>query len=299
MLKEFLEKSNLIHNNFYDYSLVNYINNKIKVKIICPIHGDFLQTPKNHTKGQGCPKCATIYKSKKLTKSTDDFINQCKNIHYNFYTYNNVIYINNKTNITVTCPIHGDFIINPSHHLNGTGCSKCSKNYNLTTDEFINKAKNIHGDRYDYSVTEYKNNKTKINIICKKHGIFSQRPEHHLLGCNCPKCNSSKGENLIRSLLIENEFNFKEQKRFDKCRNKKTLPFDFYLLDLNICIEYDGIHHYKPIRGEKYLQQVKKHDNIKDIFCNENNIELIRIPYTENIENIKKIIIKIKNKIMK
>jgi Zn finger protein HypA/HybF involved in hydrogenase expression len=294
MLEDFVNKSNLIHNNFYDYSLVDYKNNNIKVKIICPIHGTFEQIPKNHTKGQGCPKCATIYKAKKLTKNIDDFLNQVNITHNNFFSYDKINYINNKTDIVVTCPIHGDFTVNPSHHLNGTGCSKCSKTYRKSTEDFINKAKIVHSDRYDYSLTIFKNNKTKIKIICPKHGEFEQRPEHHLLGCNCPKCNSSKGEIEIRKYLKIYDIKFIEQKRFNECRNKKPLPFDFYLPNYNICIEYDGIQHYIPIRGDKFLQIVIKHDNIKNEFCKNKNIELIRIPYTEN--NIESIIKTIKNK---
>ena len=280
-----------VHDNKYDYSLVQYINTNSKIKIICNKHGIFEQTPKNHINGHGCPYCATENKAQKFKKNNQEFINVCLSKHNGFYNYSKTNYINNRTDIIVICPIHCEFNINPSHHLNGVGCSKCAGNYKNTTEEFIIKAKNIHNNKYCYNLLDYKNNKTKIKIICSKHGIFEQNPSHHLFGCGCPKCNSSKGENEIRKYLEKYNFIFKEQKRFDKCKNKKTLPFDFYLIEYNICIEYDGLHHYEPIRGEKSLEIVKLHDKIKTKFCTDNNITLIRIPYTENnIENIIKTI---------
>jgi hypothetical protein len=280
-----------IHGEIFDYSLVEYKNNNQNIKIICKIHGEFEQTPHNHINGHGCPKCAIEYKGKKLSRSTEEFINKSSIKHNNFFTYKNSIYINNKTKIIVTCPTHGDFKTNPSHHLNGIGCSKCSGTYVRSNEEFISDCKKIHGKKYDYSLTLFKNLKSKVLIICNKHGEFLQNANHHLSGCGCPKCNSSKGENEIRLYLEKHNFKIKEQKRFNDCRNKKPLPFDFFLLEKNICIEYDGIHHFKPIRGQKQLEITKNNDNIKNLYCKNNNIKLIRIKYTEtNIENILKTI---------
>jgi very-short-patch-repair endonuclease len=164
----------------------------------------------------------------------------------------------------------------------------------MSTEEFISKSKEIHDNIYDYSLANYKNMKSKIKIICLIHGIFNQTAVHHLLGCGCPICNSSKGENEIRKYLKKYNIIFKEQKKFENCKNKKELPFDFYLLDYNICIEYDGKQHFEPVQyfgGDKNFIIIQKHDKIKTNFCANNNITLIRIPYTENnIENIIKTI---------
>lgn len=280
-----------IHNDIFDYSLVEYKNNNQKIKIICKKHGIFEQTPHSHINGHGCPKCAIEYKSKKLSKTTYDFINNSKIKHNNFYIYDKSIYINSKTKIIVTCPNHGDFKTIPPHHLNGVGCPKCSGNYVKTNEEYISECEKIHNKKFDYSLTLYKNIKSKIEIICPLHGVFSQNAGHHLNGHGCPKCNSSKGESEIRLYLENLNIEFEEQKRFNECRNKKPLPFDFFLLKKNICIEYDGIHHYEPIRGIKQLEITKNNDNIKNIYCKNNNIELIRIKYTEtNIQNILKTI---------
>jgi len=209
-----------IHGEIFDYSLIEYKNNNQNVKIICKIHGKFEQTPHNHINGHGCPKCAIEYKGKKLSKSTQEFINNSGTKHNNFFTYENSIYINNRTKIIVTCPIHDDFKTNPSHHLNGIGCSKCSGNYIRSNEEFISDCKKIHGEKYDYSLTIYKNSKTKVKIICKKHGIFEQNPSHHLNMCGCPMCNSSKGESRIRKILKNLNIQFTEQKKFKKCKKK-------------------------------------------------------------------------------
>jgi very-short-patch-repair endonuclease len=282
-----LNNFKVIHNDLYDYSLVEYKNNITKVKIICKNHGVFEQTPKNHSKGHGCPICATNYKSKKLSKSVEKFIKQSKRLHKNFYNYDKIEYKNNKTNVIIICPNHGEFRVTPSHHLNGIGCSKCSGNYRKNTQEFISECIKIHN--YDYSLVEYVNTKTKVKIICDKHGIFEQKPSHHLMGCGCPKCISSKGENKIRLYLNNLNINFIEQKRFKDCRNILPLPFDFYLPEHNICIEYDGDQHFKSIDGwggeKAYLRRIKN-DNIKNDYCKNKQINLIRISFKEDINTI-------------
>ena len=289
MLKEnFILQANNIHHNKYSYSLLEYKNNYTNITIICPVHNSFEQTPKNHLNGHGCPKCATEFKSTIFRKSLSDLIDQFNKKHNYKYNYDKVIYKNNRTKIIVTCPNHGDFNILPYHHSNGIGCSKCSNNFSYTTNDFIITSKIIHGDTYDYSLSEYKNNHTKVAIICKKHGVFYQKPSHHLMGCNCPKCNSSKGEEKIRKFLEKNNIFFIEQKRFKECKNIMPLPFDFYLPDYNICIEYDGLQHSLPIRGVEQLKKIIKHDNKKNYFCKKNSIKLIRISYKKfiKIENI-------------
>lgn len=164
------------------------------------------------------------------------------------------------------------------------------KNYNikLTNTEFITKANIKHNNLYDYSITKYDGSSNKVDIICKKHGIFTQIANTHLGGCGCPKCNNSIGELIIEDFLLKNNINFINQYKFDGCFNKSKLPFDFYLPDFNICIEYDGEFHYKDF-GFNDLEYQNNNDNIKNNFCEKNNIKLIRIPYTER-ENINEIL---------
>lgn len=127
--------------------------------------------------------------TKKLSLET--YINKCIIIHNNYYTYNNTIYKNTRTNIIVTCPVHGDFIIKAGAHLDKRGCKMCGNNM-ITQNEFIEQAKKVHNNKYNYDNIKYINKKTKISIMCNKHGIFEQTPIKHLSGQGCPFCNKSE-----------------------------------------------------------------------------------------------------------
>lgn len=124
--EEWINNVSKIYNNIYDYSKINYIDNKTPVEVICKTHGSFYPIPNNHIKGiSGCPKCNNILKSINYRKSTEQFIKESINIHGNKYDYNKVNYINKITNVIITCLEHGEFEQRPSVHLNGSGCSKC------------------------------------------------------------------------------------------------------------------------------------------------------------------------------
>jgi len=291
--EEFIEKSKLVHNNFYDYSLVDYINAHIKIKIICPIHGIFEQVPNSHLLGNGCRKCATYLTHQKQKFNTEEFIEKSKLVHNNFYDYSLVDYINAQSRIKIICPIHGVFEQIPNNHLRDRGCKKCAGTVKSNTEEFIEKSKLVHNNFYDYSLVEYIDARIKIKIICPIHGIFEQVPNSHLNGNGCSKCNSSKGEIEIENHLKNNNIFYVNQKRFKDCINIKPLPFDFYLSDYNICIEYDGEQHFRSVKtwgGEERFIISKKKDAIKTKYCEDNGIKLIRIPYWEkdNIEDILK-----------
>lgn len=282
----FIEKATLLHNNFYDYSLVDYKNNSTKVKIICPIHGIFEQIPKSHIRdiGRGCSKCG-IEKCKRFL-TQEEFISKANKVHNFFYNYDKVIYCNHDSKIIVTCKIHGDFEINPSAHINAeNGCSKCANKYRRTNDEFINECKQIHNNFYDYSLTVFKSLKKKVKIICPVHGSFEQYAEHHLAEHGCARCNESKGEKIINEFLTNNNINFIKQYKFDDCRSNKNwkLIFDFYLPEHNICIEFDGLQHFKEIKyfGLESFRRTQENDKIKNQYCFEKNIRLIRIKYQQ------------------
>ena len=344
---EFIEKANKIHNNKYNYNLVDYKNNKTKVKIICTYHGIFETRPDRHLRLSGCPKCAN-----NILYTKEEFIEKSNKIHNNKYNYNKVNYKTALIKVKIICPEHGIFEQRPTNHLRGEGCIKCARNYQYTNDEFIKKANKIHNNTYDYSLTNYNKGGNKIKIICKEHGVFEQKANSHLQGFKCPTCynekrtyttekfielaklkhgnfydyslveyihsskkvkiicpmhgefhqtacshirgvgcldcNSSKGEKEIRLYLENNNINFNTQHIFVNCKNERYLPFDFYLPDINTCIEYDGLQHFKPIEyfgGETTLKRIKLTDKIKTDFCKNNNIELLRIRYNENILN--------------
>jgi len=179
--ENFILKAKKIHENKYDYSKVNYINAKTKVKIICSEHGVFEQQPTNHLSGNGCPKCAG------KNKTNEKFIQQSKLIHGDRYNYSLVNYKNSLNKIIIGCKLHGNFMQSPSGHLQGFGCPKCVGK-NKTTEEFITECDTIHNHKYDYSMVDYINSNHNIKIICPAHGIFTQRASHHLSGSACPKC---------------------------------------------------------------------------------------------------------------
>ena len=203
--KTFIEKSRKVHGNKYDYSLVEYINAKTKIKIICPKHGEFRQTPDSHKRGNGCPKCANELISNKMKSSTQDFIEKSKKVHGDKYDYSKVKYTYNHKKVTIICPIHGEFEQVASSHYGGSGCPKCSdistgEKLTHTTEWFIQKSKWIHGDKYDYSKVNYKGAFEYIKIICPIHGEFEQRPDHHLNGSGCPICGFKKSERIVDNM---------------------------------------------------------------------------------------------------
>jgi len=222
----------------------------------------------------------------KHRKDKISVVNDFKKVHNDFYDYSLMDYKNNRIKIKIICPIHGVFKQTPHNYLDGKGCSKCYGNYKKNIDDIIKDFNIIHNHLYDYSLVDYKNNRTKIKIICKNHGVFIQSPKNHLKKQGCPKCNISKGESFIKTYLNSEEIIYEEQKMFDECKYKRKLKFDFYLPIQNICIEYDGKQHFEKYKFEKdnnVLNTRQIRDKIKTDYCQNNNIKLIRIKYNENI----------------
>jgi very-short-patch-repair endonuclease len=296
--KIFIRKALRKHGDRYDYFNVNYINAHTKIEIICRVEGHkpFLIAPFKHTdRKHGCSICGG---KRRLT--TEEFIKRANKIHgEGTYDYSKVKYINMSSEVIITCSKHGDFPQTPQTHLHGGGCKLCgiekrANKRKITFEEFIKRARKIHGNKYDYSKAEYENVTTPIIIICPKHKPFKQTPENHMQGQGCPSCNESKGEMKIRIFLTSNNIEFEREKRFDDCKNKKSLPFDFYVPTYNLCIEFDGEQHFIPhsfkfkkenedIKLEN-LKLVQKRDQIKNDYCKEKGINLLRIRYDENVE---------------
>jgi len=182
-----IKKCKEVYGDRYVYSLVEYKKFDKKIKIICPTHGIFEQLYHAHIGGQNCPKCSIEKRFKFDTKS---FINECKIIHKNKYDYSLVEYKNSKTKIKIICPIHGVFEQLHSNHIGGQNCPKC-ENKKLNNNKFIERSLIIHNNKYDYSLVDYKNNRTKVEIICPTHGIFYQLPSNHLVGSGCKQCDSN------------------------------------------------------------------------------------------------------------
>jgi len=300
--EDFIKKANITHKNKFDYSLVNFINTSTKVEIVCnKCHNHFWQIPSSHLCGNGCPYCAQKSRIKKWTLSKENFLENAYKIHGNKYNYNNIEYKNRSTKIKIFCNKCKKFFWQiPTSHLSGHGCIYCgikavAQSKINTLEQFIEKAQKIHGNRYNYSEVEYVSSKELVKIKCNKcQKYFLQTPNRHLKGQGCPYCNQSKGEIKIKRFLEENNIEYIFQKRFKDCKDKQQLPFDFYLPDYNICIEFQGEQHYKlrfylgkfksKIEAVEYFQKQQYHDQIKRDYCKKNNIQLIEIKYNENIE---------------
>jgi len=290
--EEFIKKAKKIHGDKYNYSFVKYKNPQTLIKISCPKHGVFEQLPYTHLNSHGCPKCGRESVWDKSRGSGEKFIEKSNKIHNNKYDYSLVKYKNARTKVKIICNLHGIFEKRPYVHLNGRGCPICFYESQKDNKEiFIKKAIKTHGDKYDYSLVKYKNSKQKIKIICPHHGIFEQTPSVHIRGYGCQICHDSIGERIIRLFLKRKNIKFKYQKTFKDCINpvtNKNLIFDFYLPNYNLCIEYDGELHYKPIKyfgGIDALKKIQERDKVKTLYCKKNKINLLRIKYDENITN--------------
>lgn len=294
----FIKKSNEIFDYKYDYTKVEYVTAKKPVIIGCPLHGDFLKSPNNHTsKRQGCQKCTNELKSKLNSQGIEKFLEKSKKIHGEKYLYTEVEYHNVNTPVTIKCPKHGNFSQRPFNHLQGCGCPRCGvESIASDTIEFIERIIGVHGNRYNYDKVNYTGALNKVTITCPLHGDFLQTPNDHLKGTGCPDCRESKGEKHIAELLTNKNITFIRQKTFEDCKGKsRKLLFDFYLPQYNILIEYDGRQHFEAFDffgGDEALQRVKLHDKIKNEYADKNNIKLIRIKYTTQLDGFQEILFK-------
>ena len=351
--EEFVQRARKIHGNKYDYSKTNLNerDEKGRVIIICPKHGEFKQTPSAHLSGRKCNKCA------RPSYDTDSFIECAKKRHGDRYDYSKVKYLTTKTPVTIVCPVHGDFETTPNMHLDGVGCPKCAnkyggKNGSYTTEEFIAIAKEKYGDRFEYSKTnlnepdkdgcititckdiaidgkEYGDYKVKpksfifrgfnhkkyttelfirlakyvhcerytyektdldnringkVIVTCPEHGDFLINPSCHLKGDGCILCHNKKEALLYAHLLKEYPtLLIEKQKRF-KWLKKQSL--DFFIPDLNIGIEYQGRQHFEPVGkfgGESEFKKTTERDLKKFNLCKEHGIKVLYFSFDKTV----------------
>ena len=371
--EEFVQRAKLVHGIKYSYYFNELEGIMKKIPIVCPRHGRFFQEPKGHLEGMGCPEC----KKTKIRKNT--FIPYVQQYFKNKYDYSKVDYVDGKTPVTVICLQHGEFQVEPRHHADGAecpiclgiqnfkkkadrsmgkegfikrarevwgekydyskvnyknsekvtiickkhqrefqqtadshllkfeGCEQCKLENQIakqtkTTEDFIKRARIIFEDKYDYSKVEYKDANTPVVIICKIHGEFQQEPIAHLQEWGCSACGHSTkqsvGERKIEEVLISKKIKYIREKIFDGCKNIQHLRFDFYLPELNKCIEFDGIQHFEPTKfssfstSEQVIKEfkiVQHNDRIKNEFCKKEGIPLLRIKYSQ-IDKVEKML---------
>lgn len=307
---KWIERVQKIHGNFYDYSKVFFEKGTVKVEIVCPKHGSFLQRPSQHMFGSKCKKCSHARKGKcKLT--FEDWSKRANIKHNYFFDYSLVEFKSSMDNIQVICPDHGEFTTSLKLHLknkNGgcKGCRKISKpnypseiyfvDHNERIQKIIEELFIIHNGKYNYDFSCFKKCGDKFIAKCSIHGDFyTNLVSHRSFSRGCPKCNTiySKGEENIKNLLNKYQIKFEEQKKFDfmiSPNSGRKFVFDFYLPDYNLLIEFDGEQHFKPYRWKdkqralEKFEKIQLNDNMKNELTKKYNISLLRIKYNENIE---------------
>lgn len=281
--EQVIEKFKTIHRDKYDYSKVEYKSKDIKVCIICPEHGEFWQTPNNHWKGKGCYECSRKKMGNKKY-NTETFIEKASELHNGKYDYSGIVYKSIIDKVPIKCPDHGVFYQLPYLHLCGSGCPSCAKikqgfEHRLTNEEFIEKARKIHGDKYDYSLSNYSTSKHRVTIICPTHGKFQQTPDKHLSGCGCPKCIApySKNEMEIYDIIASLMPNVPIEQHDRNILGGKEV--DIYIPSLKVGIEYNGLywHNSKIINKNYHLDKLN--------LCKERGIKLIQIFEDEYVNN--------------
>jgi ssDNA-binding Zn-finger/Zn-ribbon topoisomerase 1 len=292
-LEDFISRSLNAHGDRYDYTNVDYLNSSTEVLIGCSVHGIFHQRPDFHMRGSGCPKCSIIEQHNEQRKTTEDFISDSVLIHGERYDYSNVEYLDSKTEVFITCKIHGEFSQIANNHQRGQGCPKCSlieqaNDRRFTNEDFVALAREVHGDLYDYSKVEYKSSSIEIIVICRTHGQFTPIPNNHLRGSGCPKCKSSKGELEINTILKNYNVEYFTEYKFKDLVYRSNLKCDFYLPTMNLVIEYNGEQHYQPnefFGGMKGFIKTVERDRIKKQYCEDNGINYEVIRYDEEIKD--------------
>lgn len=199
-------------------------------------------------------------------------------MHGNRYDYSKVAYAGSHRKVSIVCHIHGPFEATPSDHATGTGCPPCSwdkvaAERRFTEDELNLRLLEVHGERYTHDITGYRNNTTKLKILCPDHGEFFQAASAHLMGAGCPTCASSQGEKNVAAVLAAECIEFVPQFMHETCRGKvQRLPFDFAIPSQRVLIEFDGIHHRKPVRWASSVTE----DRAGEIFRNRQYLDGIK-----------------------
>lgn len=268
----FFRRAPIIHENKYDYSKIKFSTVNDFVTIICPLHGEYEQRVKVHMRGYGCPYCGG---SKRLT--TEEFIEKANRVHEGKYDYSKAEYVNTSTKLCIICPDHGEFWQIPNNHLLGAGCPKCAGKYN-DREFFIERARKVHGNKYDYSRVEYVATNEKVCIVCPQHGEFWQTPSGHMHGQGCPMCKQSHIERDVMRFLHSQKIKFVAQKTFDWLVSSRTLRLDFFLPDYSVAIECQGGQHFTTVEyygGEEGLRSTQERDAQKKRLCEKHGIRIL------------------------
>ena len=250
-------------------------------------------------RGHGCPRCARKQISVNKTLTHEDFLKQMEKVNSDIEFLS--VYTGARNPIKCKCKKCGcEWETKAGSLQHGHGCRVCgyekvSQLLTKTNEEFLSQLKKKNP--YIYPLEEYKHGRQVMKFKCLQCSyIFTSSPHEVLAGHGCPSCKCSQGEKLIKQFLDDYNIEYIYQYKTQDCKNINTLSFDFYLPEIKTVIEYDGQQHFKPVsfgskNEEKVLKNFKegqKRDKIKNKYCEDNGIKMIRIPYTkfDNIEQI-------------
>jgi very-short-patch-repair endonuclease len=294
---EFIRRATSKHGGRYSYALTNFTSTKKKVHVSCPTHGRFEQSASAHLyRGQGCPGCS----EESNRGSAAEFIAHATALFGERFSYDKVTYVDSKTHVTITCSLHGDFEQSPNCHLRSVeACPPCGRASTgmvsrSTTERFIESAREVHGDRYDYSASEYTHVRGAVRILCHEHGEFSKLPVDHYAGSGCPACRETRGESAVRQVLEAEGIEFSSQWGHPTLRHIRPLRFDFAIPARMIAIEFDGGQHFAPVnfRGGMTDEQMSKtfeavvlRDAIKTRWAKDNGWHLVRLSNTVGVRH--------------
>lgn len=277
-----------------------YANNRTLLSFFCNTCGNPFKTTEylyRMEDGATCSGCKS-----KLNQNTayTDFINKAKAIHGEYYSYPPKQHIQSvDDNANITCPKHGHIDgLTFAQHLNGKGCNHCLVGNTTNGDrsnvaQFVADSNHLYDFKYRYDHVNYVDNHTAVTITCPKHGEFEITPDNHLKGVACPICTSlSSPIKSILNALDQQGILYTTEKTFPGCSSKqgRALRFDIFIPEKNLCIEYDGVHHYRPTsftpdvdsdKADEYFRIQQENDEIKHQYCAVNGINFVRIPYTE------------------
>lgn len=275
----FFNRMVLMYGKDLDLTLTEYVNSQTKVKVRCTIHDIVFEgKPNNLGMGKtGCPICKTAKKkaANPNTLTQEEFVAKCREVHGNKYDYSKAVYESAHRKVTIICPEHGEFKQVARSHHKGMGCRPCSRKTMSArqlsnTQEFIEIATEVHGDKYSYELVEYEGNMKPVIVVCPTHGEFNQTPKDHKRGSGCPKCGfagPSKPETelagYVKTLVPE-----------VSTSNRQAIApneLDIYIPEKQLAIEYNGMYYH----SEKFIESNYHLDKLKK--CNGAGIDLIQV----------------------
>lgn len=271
-----------------------YKNSHTKIEFRCKEGHKWITTPSNVLAGKTCLTCANIQSSLRQRKSHEQFVEEVRNLHPDITVVGE--YVNSNTKIEFMCSKGHIWKSAPSNLLSGCSCPFC-KGERISALKFKTH-KQFLGEVLELGIDitvlgRYHSAREHILCRCNKcNHEWMITPNNLLRGFGCPKCKKSKGEQAVEEYLIANNIVFETQKRFADCIDQRPLPFDFYLPEYNMLIEYQGAQHYMATHrmgDEEKLIYRQKHDCIKREYCKDKGINLLEIPYT-NLNQVSEIL---------